>query len=133
MGIMMHHHSWHAASLDLDLVFVLQALALANGHVVRMELGHVGWRRIAVCVRVHWLWLWWGWRRLRHGPHVHGDGPVGLDHSLPDLREDDLAVGTNEIVVTFVDMGADHVDVEEGLLDEFFHTLEDVRNCIDDE
>ena len=99
-----------------------------------MELSHVGWwRRVALCVGIHRLWLWRGWRRLRHGPHVHCDGPVGLNHSLPDLREDDLAVGTDEIVVTFMDMGADHVDMEEGLLDEFFHTLGDVRNCINEE
>jgi hypothetical protein len=99
-----------------------------------MELSHVRrWRRVALCVGVHGLWLWWGWRGLRHGPHMHRDGPVRLDHSLPDLREDDLTVGTDKIVVTFVDMGTDHVDVEEGLLDEFFHTLGDVRYCIDEE
>jgi hypothetical protein len=39
------------------------------------------------------------------------------------LGEDDFAVGADEIVVPFVDVRANNVDVEEGLLNEFFHAL----------
>lgn len=73
-----------------------------------------------------WGWRCWFW--LRHGPHVHSDGPIGLDHGLPDLRQDDLAIGSDEIVVALVDVGPNDVDVEEGLLDEFFHAL----GCVSD-
>lgn len=73
-------------------------------------------------VRVLYRSGFW-WRGFGHGPHVHGDGPVGLNHGFPDLREDDLAIGTDEIVVAFVDVRADDIDVKEGLLDELFHTL----------
>jgi hypothetical protein len=55
-----------------------------------------------------------------------GDGPVGLDHGLPHLREDDLAVWSNKIVVAFVYVWADDINVEEGLLDELFHALQGV-------
>lgn len=57
---------------------------------------------------------------------MHGDSPVGLNHSFPDLREDDLAVRSDEIVVAFVNMRTDHVNMEESLLDEFFHALDQV-------
>jgi hypothetical protein len=63
------------------------------------------------------------WRRLGHGPHVHGDGPVGLDHCLPNLGQDDLAVRSHKVIVALVDMGTYDVDVKESLLDELFHSL----------
>lgn len=91
---------------------------LARTHGVGHEMRGVHWHR--------------RWRRRRcrlllglgHWPHVHGDGPVGLDHCLPDLRQDDFAVRPDKIVVALVDVRADNVDVEESLLDELFHTLE---------
>jgi hypothetical protein len=103
---------------ELDLILGSpQALALANGELLGRPL------RVGV-----WWWLWQGfrffdWRGFRHGPHVHGDGPVGLDHGFPNLREDNFAVGSDEVVVAFVHMRANDVNVEEGLLDELFHAL----------
>lgn len=65
----------------------------------------------------YWWW-WWRWRRwFGHRPHVHRDGPVGLNHGLPDLGEDDLAVRSYKVVVAFVDVWADHINVEKRLLD----------------
>ena len=73
---------------------------------------------------------WWrrrSWllfrRWLRHGPHVHGDGPVGLDHGLPNLGQDDLTVRSHKVIVALVDMGTYDVDVKESLFDELFHSL----------
>ena len=54
---------------------------------------------------------------------MHGDGPVGLDHGLPNLGQDDLAVRSHKVIVALVDMGAYDVDVKESLLDELFHSL----------
>lgn len=106
--------------LQLDLIF---GVLLLQRKAVRQKLGAVRRRRV-----VHHVWIWFGrlWRRWRgfgHGPHVHSDGPVRLDHCLPDLWQDDLAIGSYEVVVAFVHVGADDIDVEEGLLDEFFHAL----------
>ena len=63
---------------------------------------------------------------LVHGPHVHGDGPVGLHNLLPDGGEDDLAVRADQIVVALLDMRTNDFDVEEGLLDELLHALHEV-------
>jgi hypothetical protein len=60
---------------------------------------------------------------LIDGPHDHGDLPIRLDHFVPNLREDDLAIGPDEIKVTKLHFWADDVDVNEGLLDQLFHTL----------
>lgn len=65
-------------------------------------------------------------RGLIHGPHVHGDGPVGFDDLFPNARKDDLAIRTDQIVVAFLNVRADNVDMEEGLFDQFFHTLRTV-------
>ena len=54
---------------------------------------------------------------------MHYDAPAGFDHAVPDLGEDDFAVGEDEVVVALVDVGAYYVDVEEGLFDEGFHAL----------
>jgi hypothetical protein len=102
---------------QLDLVLAVpQTLALPNWATHELGVSVRGWR---------WqgFHLWLRWRGFRHGPHVHGDGPVGLDHGLPDLWEDDFAVGSDKVVVAFVDVRANDVDVEEGLLDELFHAL----------
>jgi hypothetical protein len=64
------------------------------------------------------------WRGLWHRPHVHSNGPVGLHHSLPDLGKDDLAVRSDKVVVTLVDVGPNDIDVEERLLDKLFHSLD---------
>jgi len=71
------------------------------------------------------LLLWRRW--FGHRPHVHGDGPVGLDHCLPDLRQDDLTIGTHEVVVALMDMRANDIDVKESLFDELLHTLYDCQ------
>lgn len=74
--------------------------------------------------RLGW-WAWEGlWRALfGHWPHLHFDHCVWLYHCFPDLGEDDFAIGADQVVVPFVDVLADDVDVEEGLLDECFHAL----------
>lgn len=48
---------------------------------------------------------------------MHGNAPARSDHEFPDLGQDDLAIGTDEVVVSFVDVWAYDVDVEEGLFD----------------
>ena len=62
-------------------------------------------------------------RRLVHGPHVHGDGPVRLNHSLPDGRKNDFTVRPHQVVVAFLDVRANNIDVQEGLLDKILHSL----------
>lgn len=49
--------------------------------------------------------------RLVHWPHVHGNGPIGLNNLFPHAREDDFAVGADQVVVTFLDMRADDLDM----------------------
>lgn len=70
-------------------------------------------------------WWWWQWvvLGLGHGPHVHRDGPVGLDHSLPHLGQNDLTIRPDKIVVALMYVRADDVDVKKGLFDELFHAL----------
>jgi hypothetical protein len=46
-----------------------------------------------------------------------------LDHGFPDLGEDDLAVRSDEVVVAFMNVRANHIDMQKSLLDEFFHAL----------
>jgi hypothetical protein len=58
-----------------------------------------------------------------HGPHVHGDRPVRLDDLVPDLRQDDFAVGTDKVVVALLNMMPYHVNMHECLLDKIIHTL----------
>jgi hypothetical protein len=60
-----------------------------------------------------------GWRGVGfgHGPHVHGDRPVRLDHCLPDLGKDDLSVRSNQVIMTIMNMGTDDFHVQESLLD----------------
>ena len=55
---------------------------------------------------------------------MHRYGPVGFDDCVPDAGEDDFVVGSDQIVVTVYDVGAYHVDVEECLADEVFHSLD---------
>lgn len=86
----------------------------------------VGWRRRVSVISHGRRRRRRRWRGFRHGPHVHGNSPVWLDHCFPDLWEDDFAIGADEVVVAFVDVGADYVDVEEGLFDEFFHALRNI-------
>src|ERR1041385_3358145 len=62
-------------------------------------------------------------RGFVHGPHGHGDLPIGLHDLLPDRGQDDLAVGSGQIVMTLLHMGAKDIHLEEGLLDELFHAL----------
>lgn len=56
-------------------------------------------------------------------PHVHGNGPVGFDHPFPDGGQNDLAIGTDEVVMAFLYAWPDNFHIQEGLLDEVFHTL----------
>ena len=58
-----------------------------------------------------------------HWPHNHGNGPIWLDDLIPDLRQYDLLIWAKQIVMTCLHMWSYHVDVQEGLLDQFFHTL----------
>jgi len=112
-------HVDDVVALDFNLVFA--ALLLADWEVMSHEVRGIWWRRwVHHFFRRRWGW----WRGFRHRPHVHCNGPVWLDHCLPDLGKDDFAVWADEVIVAFMDMRADHVDVEEGLLDELFHTLE---------
>ena len=70
---------------------------------------------------------WW-WRRrrimLEHRPHMHSHVPTWPYHELPGLWKDNIAVETDKIIVTFVDMRPECFDMEKGLFDEEFHTLE---------
>lgn len=118
----MHRRRRHINHMPMlnPLNLILRALLLANREVVRQEV--CAFRRRGRVHHVLWGFRWW-WRGLWHGPHVHCDGPVGLNHCLPDLGQDDFAIGPDEVVVAFVDVGADYVDVEEGLFDQFFHAL----------
>jgi hypothetical protein len=61
--------------------------------------------------------------RLRHRPHMHRDCPVRLDHRLVHLREDDFAVRSDQVVVAFVDVLADYINMKESLVDKCFHAL----------
>ena len=60
---------------------------------------------------------------LLNGPQLHSDGPVRLDDLVPDLGQDDVAVGAFQVVVSVADLLRDHVDVQEGLFDQFLHAL----------
>lgn len=60
---------------------------------------------------------------LRHGPHVHRDSPIWLNHGLPDLGENDLSIWTDQIIVTLVNVWTDDINVQECLFDELFHSL----------
>jgi hypothetical protein len=53
---------------------------------------------------------------------MHRDLPSRLHDVFPEGWQDDFAV-LDEVVVAFVDVRADDVDVEEGLFDEVFHPL----------
>lgn len=54
---------------------------------------------------------------------MHRNGPVRLNHSLPYLWQNNLAIGPNEVVVAVVDMLANDINVKESLLDKLFHSL----------
>lgn len=56
-------------------------------------------------------------------PHLHGDLPAWLDRRVPDILEDQLSLGTLEIVVAFSNMGSKAVDVGEGLVYKVLHGL----------
>lgn len=103
-------------------------LVLATGCLLRLARAHPCGRvhgQKLLCVERWWghgSWLLFGW--FRHRPHVHGNGPVRLDHSLPNLRQDDLAIRPDEIIMALVDVGTDDVDVEKRLFDKLLHTLD---------
>jgi hypothetical protein len=63
------------------------------------------------------------WKRFRDWPHVHSDLPIWPDHRVPQLRKDDSAVRTHQVVVAFLYVRADHIDVQEALLDQALHSL----------
>lgn len=67
--------------------------------------------------------MWARERVLLRRPHAHADLPTRLDRLLPHHGEDDLAVGPYQVVVAFLNMRADNLDVRKGLLDEIFHAL----------
>ncbi len=62
-------------------------------------------------------------RRCIQWPHMHRNGPVGLYQVLPEHREDDFPVGSYQVVVAFLDMWSNNVNVKEGLLDDVFDSL----------
>jgi hypothetical protein len=59
----------------------------------------------------HWAWRETWFRRLWHGPHVHGDRPVRLDGCFPDPGKDDLPIWPDQIIVTFRNVGAEIFDM----------------------
>lgn len=54
---------------------------------------------------------------------MHGDSPIWFDHGLVHLWKYDLAIRTNEVVMTFVHVLANDIDMQEGLLDKRLHSL----------
>ncbi len=48
---------------------------------------------------------------------MHADFPAGLDDVVPDGGEDDVAFWAEDVEEAVGDLGADDVDVEEGLAD----------------
>lgn len=85
--------------------------------VVRVE---DNWRLpIGFCLLRLFVFLW----RLGNRPHVHCDFPVWSDHGFPELREDDRAVRTHEVVVAFLNVRSDHINVQEALFDQALHSL----------
>jgi hypothetical protein len=58
-----------------------------------------------------WAWLKSRFRRLWHGPHVHGDRPVRFNGRFPDSGENNLPVGSDQIIVTLRNMRAKPFDV----------------------
>jgi len=57
---------------------------------------------------------------------MHSNSPVRLDHGVPDLWQYDLTIGTNKVIMPFMDVWPNDIDVKESLLDEGFDALE---NC----
>lgn len=58
-----------------------------------------------------------------HGPHMHCDGPIRLDHSFPNLGQDDLSVRAYQVIMALLYMGTNNVNVLERLLDQVLHAL----------
>ena len=48
---------------------------------------------------------------------MHRDCPVGLHHGFPYLREDDIALWPDQVIMTFGDMRTYDFNVQEGLSD----------------
>ena len=66
---------------------------------------------------------------LVHRPHLHGDAPVGFDDFFPYSRENDLAIGPDQVVMALLHMGSDDIDMKECLFDELFHSLFFIFMC----
>lgn len=56
-------------------------------------------------------------------PHSHGDAPVWLNHPFPNRGQYDLAIGADQIIMTLLHMRAQHIYLQEGLLDKVLHSL----------
>lgn len=95
-------------------------VTLAGGSSLRTPLLHH--MKHSLLFRGHVLLRAREWMLVRR-PHAHADLPTRLDRLLPHHGEDDLAVGPYQVVVAFLNMRADNLDVRKGLLDEIFHTL----------
>ena len=52
---------------------------------------------------------------VAQGPHLHADFPAGLDDVFPDGGQDDHAAGGEDVVEAVLDLGAEEVDMGEGL------------------
>lgn len=54
--------------------------------------------------------------RSWHWPHVHGDLPIRLNDSFPNLLEDDFSVWSNQIVMAISNMWTYNINMNESLL-----------------
>jgi len=79
-------------------------------------------------MRIEMVARWWPCLRfwLRHWPHVHRNRPIRFDHGLPYLWENNLSIGTDQIVMTLLYMWTNDINMQESLLDKLFHTLDSI-------
>ena len=54
---------------------------------------------------------------------MHRDSPIRLDHSFPHLWKYNLTIRADEVIVSFMYVWSNNINMEKGLLDQFFHSL----------
>lgn len=64
-----------------------------------------------------------------HRPHMHRHRPIWLNHLVPYLGENNLAIRTDKVIMPSLYMGTNNIDMAESLLDELFHALESKLAC----